>query len=62
MQKLGIHSVIRRKKNKYIAVKPETIAENILQRNFYATEPNQKWVTNLPAKGKNQPSKIAPQL
>lgn len=47
MQKLGIHSVIRRKKNKYIAVKPETIAENILQRDFYATEPNQKWVTDI---------------
>lgn len=47
MQKLGIHSVIRKKKNKYISVKPETIAENILQRDFYATEPNQKWVTDI---------------
>lgn len=47
MQKLGIHSVIRKKKNKYISVKPETIAQNILQRDFYATEPNQKWVTDI---------------
>ena len=47
MQKLGIHSVIRKKKNKYISVKPETIAENILQRDFYATQPNQKWVTDI---------------
>lgn len=47
MQKLGIHSVIRKKKNKYISVKPETIAKNILQRDFYATEPNQKWVTDI---------------
>lgn len=47
MQKLGIHSVIRKKKNKYISVKPETIEENILQRDFYATEPNQKWVTDI---------------
>ena len=47
MKKLGIHSVIRKKKNKYISVKPETITENILQRDFYATEPNQKWVTDI---------------
>ncbi|EHL18251.1 hypothetical protein HMPREF9628_02114 [Peptoanaerobacter stomatis] len=47
MKKLGIHSVIRKKKNKYISVKLETIAQNILQRDFYATEPNQKWVTDI---------------
>lgn len=47
MKKLGIHSVIRKKKKKYASVKPETTAQNILQRDFYATQPNQKWVTDI---------------
>lgn len=34
MKKLGIHSVIRPKKKKYISSTPETIAENVLQRDF----------------------------
>ena len=42
MKKLGIHSVIRKKKNKYIYAKPDETAENILQRDFYATVLNQK--------------------
>lgn len=40
MKKLGIHSVIRKKKKKYIYAKPDETAENILQRDFYATVPN----------------------
>ena len=47
MKKLGIHSVIRKKKKKYIPVKPDETAENILQRDFYATVPNQKWATDV---------------
>lgn len=47
MKKLGIHSVIRKKKKKYTSTKPDEIAENILQRNFYATAPNQKWATDV---------------
>ena len=47
MKKLGIHAVIRKKKKKYIATKPETIAENKLGRDFYATAPNEKWVTDV---------------
>lgn len=48
MQKLGIHSIIRKKKNKYISVGSETIAENILQRDFYVQQKlNQKWVTDI---------------
>lgn len=47
MKKLGIHSVIRKKKKKYIYAKPDETAENILQRDFYATVPNQKWATNV---------------
>lgn len=47
MKKLGIHSVIRKKKKKYICTKPEETAENILKRDFYASAPNQKWVTDV---------------
>jgi transposase InsO family protein len=47
MKKCGIHSVIRKKKKKYNASTPETIAENKLSRDFYATAPNQKWVTDV---------------
>lgn len=47
MKKLGIHSVIRKKKKKYTYSKPDETAENILQRDFYATAPNQKWATDV---------------
>ena len=47
MKKLGIHSVIRKKKAKYIYSKPDETAENLLQRDFYATAPNQKWATDV---------------
>lgn len=45
MKKLGIHSVIRKKK--YVYAKPDETAENILKRDFYATAPNQKWATDV---------------
>lgn len=47
MKKLGIHSVIRKKKKKYKSSTPETIADNKLSRDFYATNPNEKWVTDV---------------
>lgn len=47
MKKLGIKSVIRKKKTKYFNVKPETVAENVLKRDFNATRPNEKWVTDV---------------
>lgn len=47
MKKLGIHSVIRRKKKKYISSTPDTVAENKLGRDSYATTPNEKWVTDV---------------
>lgn len=47
MKKLGIHSVIRKKKKKYDYAKPDETAENILQRDFYASAPNQKWTTDV---------------
>ena len=47
MKKLGIHSVIRKKKKKYTSSPPETTAENKLGRDFYAAAPNQKWCTDV---------------
>lgn len=47
MKKYSIHSVIRKKKKKYNSSTPETIAENKLSRDFYATAPNEKWVTDV---------------
>ena len=47
MKKLNVHSVIRKKKKKYLSSTPQAVAENILQRDFYATAPNQKWATDV---------------
>ena len=47
MEKLNIHSVIRRKRKKYTVSTPETTAENILGRDFNAERPNQKWATDV---------------
>lgn len=47
MKKLGIHSVIRKKKKKYTYSEPDETVENILQRDFYASAPNQKWATDV---------------
>ena len=47
MKVTNIHSVIRRKRKKYQSAAPETTAENILDRNFYATAPNEKWATDV---------------
>jgi len=47
MKKLGIHSVIRKKKKKYTYSKPDKTVGNILQRDFYASAPNQKWARDV---------------
>lgn len=47
MKVLNIHSVIRRKRKKHQSSTPETTAENLLNRDFYAKAPNQKWVTDV---------------
>ena len=47
MQKLGIHSVIRKKKKKYTSATPEITAENKLKRDFSASRPNEKWTTDV---------------
>lgn len=47
MKKMGIHSVIRKKKKKYKPSSPETTAEKALKRNFNAARPNEKWATDV---------------
>ncbi len=47
MKIAGIQSVIRRKKTRYKRFTPQHIAENILNREFTAEKPNEKWVTDV---------------
>jgi transposase InsO family protein len=48
MQIQGIQSVIRRRKRKkYASSTPQHVAENLLNREFAATKPNEKWVTDV---------------
>jgi transposase InsO family protein len=43
----GIESVIRKKKKRYKQSTPHHIAENLLNREFKAEKPNEKWVTDV---------------
>lgn len=47
MQILGLRSVCRIKKKTYIPSTPETEADNVLNREFYADAPNEKWLTDV---------------
>ena len=47
MKLLGLKSIIRLKKYKSYKGEHGKIAPNILERNFKATAPNQKWATNV---------------
>ena len=47
MKKLGIHAVIRRKRQNHQSVTPVEITENILKREFNASVPNEKWATDV---------------
>ena len=47
MKAINIHSVIRRKRKKYQPSTPEVTAENILNRDFIAKAPNEKWATDV---------------
>lgn len=46
MELLGVKSAIRRSRHSYTKSTPIT-AENLLKRDFYASEPNQKWTTDV---------------
>lgn len=47
MRKIGIASIIRRKRRIYTVSSEQETAENILNRKFKADRPNQKWVTDV---------------
>ena len=47
MKVVNIHSVIRRKRKRYQSSAPETTAENVLNRDFFAKAPNEKWATDV---------------
>ncbi|MCM3768822.1 IS3 family transposase, partial [Neobacillus niacini] len=43
----GIQSVIRRKHKNYKPSTPQHVAENVLNRDFHAEKPNEKWLTDV---------------
>ncbi|MBS4196996.1 IS3 family transposase [Bacillus sp. FJAT-49870] len=47
MKIAGIQSVIRRKRKKYKPSTPQYVAENLLNREFNAEKPNEKWLTDV---------------
>lgn len=47
IQILHLKSVCRAKKKMYIPSTPETVAENVLNREFYADASNEKWLTDV---------------
>ena len=47
MQILHLKSVCRVRRKTYIPSTPETVAENVLNREFYADAPNEKWLTDV---------------
>ncbi|WP_110114978.1 IS3 family transposase [Bacillus sp. CGMCC 1.16541] len=47
MKVVGLRSVIRVKKKQYKRSTPQHVADNILNREFTAEKPNEKWVTDV---------------
>ncbi|MFE8700764.1 IS3 family transposase [Cytobacillus sp. FJAT-54145] len=47
MKVAGLRSVIKVKKKQYKRSNPQHVAENILNREFTAEKPNEKWVTDV---------------
>ena len=47
MRDLGVSSAIRRKKKNYLRYKPEQVGQNVLNREFTASKPNEKWLTDV---------------
>lgn len=47
MRSVGLKSVCRRKRKNYIKPTPEITAENILNRDFNASNIHQKWLTDV---------------
>lgn len=47
MQILHLRSICRKKKYNYTPSTPEVTAENVLNRDFHADAPNEKWLTDV---------------
>lgn len=47
MKELGLKSIVRAKKYRSYRGELGTVADNILKRNFHATQPDKKWVTDV---------------
>ena len=47
MKLLGLKSVIRKKKKRYIKSTPQHVYENVLNREFKSSKPNLKWLTDV---------------
>lgn len=47
MSTLGIRSICRKKRKKYIKSTPEITAENVLNREFQASKIHEKWLTDV---------------
>lgn len=47
MKIAGIQAVIRQKRKKHISSTPQNVAENVLNRDFNADQPNEKWLTDV---------------
>ena len=47
MKELGLKSLVRMKKYRSYKGQVGKIAPNILERNFKAEKPNEKWVTDI---------------
>lgn len=47
MGSIKLASVIRKKRRKYIYSTPQITAENVLNRDFTADKPNEKWLTDV---------------
>ena len=47
MKSVNMKSIIRKKKKNYIPSNPQITAENVLNREFQADKPNQKWLTDV---------------
>lgn len=47
MKSINMKSVIRKKRKNYIPSTPQIAAENILNREFHADKPNQKWLSDV---------------
>ncbi|MEQ8197513.1 MAG: IS3 family transposase [Clostridiaceae bacterium] len=47
MKSVNLTAVIRKKRKKYIQSAPQITAENVLNREFVADNPNEKWLTDV---------------